>query len=328
MTLMKVPALLTAFLLSLTSFASAQGYDWSADSLTGVKINTVAFKGWVPARAEPLRGTLVLIPGRHQDGRGMAAEAQWQNLASDIGFAIVACQFSDGDPAAYQDDAEGEVARSINKAVEHLATESKHPELAKAPLALWGVSAGSNVSERYCSQFPKRVAAFASSTGTRGPGALAQGKAEIPMFFAVGAKDNPEWVAASLRCIDAGIKIHAPWTLAFNKNAGHGTGNSLGAVIPFLKAAVSMRFNPPAAASGAAGAPASVFKSQLPTFSQPASTAAAPIQLHKIDTHTGWLGDADTYEVGSFTNFKGNKAKAIWLPDEATATAWREYLLH
>ena len=325
---MNLPILLAAFVLSLSGIASAQVFDWSAAPLTGVKINTVAFKGWVPTRAEPLRGTLVLIPGRHQDGRGMAGEARWQGLASEVGFAIVACQFADGDPGIYQGDADGEVARCINTAVEHLAAESKHAELARAPLALWGVSAGSNVSERYCSLFPKRVVAFASSTGTCGAGELTQGKAEIPMFFAVGAKDNPEWVAASLRCIDAGIKIHAPWTLAYNKNAGHGTGNSLNTIIPFLKATISMRFNPPVATSANAAASTSIFKSQLPTFSTPTATGAAPIQLHKIDPHAGYVGDAETYEFTKFDAFKGNKAKAIWLPDEATAAAWREYLLH
>lgn len=327
---MKLPIFIVTCILSFVRFATAQVYDWNGDSLPGVKINTVAFRGWIPARGEPLRGSLVLIPGRHQDGRGTAGEDQWQGLATEIGFAIVACQFTNGDPGMYQGDPQGEVARSINTAVEHLAIESKHPELAKAPLALWGVSAGSNVSGRYCSFFPKRVIAFASSTGTCGPGDLAAGKAEIPMLFAVGAKDNPEWVAASLAAIEAGLKIHAPWTLAFNKNAGHGTGKSLAAIIPFLKATVNMRFNPPAVAGGGASAPASIFKSQLPTFSQGTSKppTAAPLTLHKIDLRAGWLGDAETYDVTSYENFKGNKLKAIWLPDKATATAWQEYLSH
>ena len=84
-----------------------------------------------------------------------------------------------------------------------------------------------------------------------------------------------------------------------------------------------MRFNPPPAA----GATPSIFKSQLPTFSHPSTAAAsAPAQLHKIDLQSGWLGDPETYEVASYANFKGSKAKAIWLPDEATATAWRAYL--
>jgi len=320
---LKLAAIVLAAVLLLAPWAQAQFYEWSAGPLQASKLNTVAFKGWLPERSEPLRGTLLLIPGRHGDGRGMAGDAAWQGLANDIGFAIIACQFADGDPFLYQGDPQGEVSKCINSAAEHLATESKHPELAKAPLAFWGMSAGSNVSECYCSKFPQRVAAFVSSSGTRGPGGLVPGKAEIPMFFAEGAKDKPEWVKDSLKNIEAGTRLRAPWTLAFQKNEGHGTPRSKAASIQFLKSAVNMRFTPPPAG----GATPSIFKSQLPTFSHSSpSTASAPAQLHKIDLQSGWLGDPETYEVASYGNFKGNKGKGIWLPDEATANAWREYL--
>ena len=320
---LNLPTIVLAAILLLAARTQAQFYEWNAGPLQASKLSTVAFKGWLPERSEPLRGTLLLIPGRHGDGRGMAGDAAWQGLANDIGFAIIACQFADGDPFLYQGDPQGEVSKCINSTAEHLATESNHPELAKAPLAFWGMSAGSNVSECYCSKFPQRVAAFVSSSGTRGPGGLVPGKAEIPMFFAEGAKDKPDWVKDSLKNIEAGTKLHAPWTLAFQKNEGHGTPRSKAAAIQFLKSAVNMRFIPPAAG----GATPSIFKSQLPTFSHPSTTAAsAPAQLHKIDLQAGWLGDPETYEVASYSNFKGNKAKAIWLPDEATANTWREYL--
>ncbi len=313
---MKLPAIAAFSLFLLISLGRAETYEWSAGPLPVVKINTVAFKGWIPTRTEPLRGTLVLIPGRHQDGRGMAGEAGWQGLANDLGFAIVACQFADGEPFDYQGDAQGEVARSINTAVDHLAGESKHAELSKAPLALWGVSAGSNVSERYCSQFPKRVVAFASSTGTCGAGSLAPGKADIPMFFALGAKDKPEWLQDSQRNIDAGLKSHAPWAVALNKNAGHGTGRSLDVIIPFLKASVKMRFAPPSALGSPAGGAPSIFKTQPLSFSQTGpKSAAAPPQLYKIDSRAGWLRRcSDSYDVASYQDFKGNKTKSHLAP--------------
>lgn len=89
-----------------------------------------------------------------------------------------------------------------------------------------------------------------------------------------------------------------------------------------------MRFNPPAVIGTAPATTPSIFKSLLPTFSQQAATGAAPPELHKIDLRSGYLGDAETYDFVGFDSFKGNKAKAIWLPDEATAAAWRDYLLH
>jgi len=317
---------LVTTVLMFTRIIHAQDYDWTADALPGVKINTVAFKGWIPTSQQPLRGTLVLIPGRHGDGRGMADDQHWQALATDIRFAIIGCQFTNGEPFIYQNDPQGEVARSINSAVERLAKESNHPELVKAPLAFWGTSAGSNVSARYCIHFPKRVIAFASSKGTQGPsGDMPPGKAEIPMFFALGAKDNPEWIKSSQFNIGAGIKLHAPWALALQKNEGHDVGHSLDVAIPFLKAAIELRFTGPAVAPSDSS---SIFKTQSPSFGQTTNGGCQTlaVQLHKIDPHTGWLGNPETYEVARYGEFKGDKNKGIWLPDETTALAWKQYL--
>ncbi|MGA3171619.1 MAG: hypothetical protein ABSE62_11470 [Chthoniobacteraceae bacterium] len=327
---MKPPLVILASALTLARIVHAQAYDWTADPLPGVKINTVAFRGWIPAGQKPLRGTLVLVPGDLQDGRGMAADQRWQALARDIGFAVIACQFADGDPAMYQNDPDGEVAQALDAAVERLARDARHPELVNAPLAFWGTSAGSNVCGRYCTQFPLRVIAFASSKGTWGPSRdMTSGKAEIPMFFALGAKDSRIWLISSIHNIDAGLMLHAPWTVALQKNEGHEVGRSLDVAIPFLKAAINMRFTTAStasdSASGDSGDSINIFKTQLPSFGQPGAGGQSA-QLYKIDIHTGWLGNPDTLDVVPYSHFKGDRNKAIWLPDQATALAWQQYL--
>jgi dienelactone hydrolase len=303
--------------------AQAQLQEWTAPALTGVKLKTVAYKGWVPAQTEPLRGTLVLIPGRHGDGRGMAADPKWQELATSVGFAVIGCQFTDGEPFLYQNEVQGEMAKAISAAVSKLAELSKRPELDKAPLAFWGTSAGSNVSVNYATVFPARVIAIATSKGTSGPrGELPAGKDEIPMLFALGEKDKPEWVADSKKNIEAGLRKRAPWTLAASKNEGHEVGRSLEVVRPFLKAAIEQRFQAPKAAGGTA----SIFKTTPRPLGGAGASAAAPAKLGKIDPRNGWLGDPDTLEVEPAATFKGNKARAVWLPDETTAKAWQGYL--
>lgn len=313
-----------------TTEARAELEDWTAEPLKGVQLKTVAYRGWVPTQTEPLRGTLILIPGRHGDGRPMAADPKWQELAASVGFALIACQFADGEPFPYQNEVQGEVAGSIAGAVRHLGEATKHPELDKAPLAFWGTSAGSNVSVNCATYFPARVIAIATSKGTSGPmPQLPPGKDEIPMFFALGAKDKPEWIAESKKNIEAGWKKRAPWTLAFNKNEGHEVGKSLDVARPFLKAAIEQRFMAPkpGTAMGGGTGSSSIFKT-TPRPVGGASAAKTPVvaKLEKIDPRNGWLGDPDTLDVGPVATFKGNRAKAVWLPDEATANAWQAYL--
>jgi dienelactone hydrolase len=296
--------------------AEAQLHEWTAPELTGVKLKTVAYKGWTPAQAEPLRGTLVLIPGRHGDGRNMAADPKWQELATSTGFAVIGCQFANGEPYLYQHEVEGEMAKAITTAVSKLAELSKHPELEKAPLAFWGTSAGANVSVNFATAVPARVIAIATSKGTSGPKAeLPAGKADIPMLFAIGEKDKPEWVAESKQNIEAGLKKRAPWTIAPNKSEGHELGRSLELVRPFLKAAIEQRLQGPQT-GGSTPRPVS-------SGGRGASTL---VKLNKIDPRQGWLGDLETLEVAQATTFKGNKKKAVWLPDETTAKAWQTYL--
>lgn len=294
--------------------AEAEVLDWNGSPLRKVKINTVAFRGWIPDEAMQLKGTLVLIPGRHGDGRGMAEEKQWQDLAKQVGFALIGCQFTNGEPFLYQQDPDGEVAKAIDNAVTALSVRSKHPELEKGPLAFWGTSAGSNVSSRYCTQHPERVAAFGSSKGTFGPGVeTSAATREIPMFFALGARDNPEWLEFSQRNIEKGIGQNAPWILAVSDHEGHEVGESLNAIIPFLKAAIEIRLSP---------------SKQQKTSRSLSSKKVSPFtKLQKIDLRESWLGNPDTYAVAPFNEFKDNRAVAIWLCNERVATAWKDYLL-
>lgn len=309
----------------LLNSAQAQFQEWTADPLPAVQIKTVAFKGWVPVRTEPLRGTLILVPGKLGDGRGMAADPKWQELATSVGFALLACQFTDGDGSLYQFDATNDVAKSISAAVTHLGQLSTHPELEKAPLALWGHSAGSNIAAKQTNFAPMRVIAMAGSKGSWGPGPeTPPGKEEIPMLFIMGGKDKPEWIAGSTPNIEAGQKRRAPWTIALQKNEAHDAAPGLPLVRAFLKASIEQRFTASKNATNTAAV--SIFKTTPRPMGGTPKPGATMVKLERIDQKQGWLGDPETYEIAPAATYKGNKSKAQWLPDEATAKAWQDYL--
>lgn len=302
--MIRFPLVVVTLIVLLAFFcsekASAQEvFDWDGEPLKDVQLEVVRFRGWIPPGDEPIRGTLILIPGRHGDGRGLAMNADWQRFADETRFALMGCQFAQGEPGLYQTDKTGEVSKAIDEALEKFSELSGKEVLAKGPLLFWGSSAGSNVSERYCAVNPDRVVAFGSSKGTRGPGAdLPRGKDDIPMFFAVGSKDKAEWVESAIENIEAGVKKKAPWVLALHPTEGHSVGASLDAIRPFLKAAIELR---------------------LPT-------SATSSKLQKVSTRDGWLGDPETYDIAPASSFKGKRSKAIWLPNEESALAWQTYL--
>jgi hypothetical protein len=167
------------------------------------------------------------------------------------------------------------------------------------------------------------VIAMAGSKGSWGPGPEnPAGKDDIPMLFVIGGKDKPEWITSSLPNIEAGQKRHAPWTLALQKNEAHDSAPGLPLVRAFLKASIEQRFTAPKTTA----ASTSIFKTTPRPMGGASKTAPATVKLEKVDQKQGWLGDPDTYEVAPAAAYKGNKAKAQWLPDEATAKAWQDYM--
>ncbi len=299
----KVKFFLLALSLAAAPPLAATTHDWDAEPLAAAKLHTVSFRGWIPDVEGPLNGTLVLVPGRHGDGRSMATNGQWQEVARTIRFAIIACRYADGEPHEYQRDPGQSVSKSINTAVAKLAELSGRKELADAPLAFWGTSAGSNVSMNYCEAFPDRVVAFASSKGTGAPGGMTRGKDEIPIFIAVGAKDKPDWVQPSIRNFQAARR--APWSLALHNTEGHDVGRSLDVCRPFLIAAVRQRLG-----LGEDGVP----------------SRSSSRGFNRINERDGWTGNLETYEIVEASRRSGSSRGWIWLPDQATAEAWQAYL--
>lgn len=297
--------------ISLSTAPSQTVYEWEAGPLPAAELKTVNFRAWLPEGEGPVNGILFLIPGRHGDGRGMANDVSWQALGQEIRFAVVGCQYADGEPFPYQNDPGNSVSKSIEEAAEKLAELSGKAELAKVPFAFWGHSAGSNVSANFCNYDPDRVVAFGSSKGTGGPGGtMPRGKEEIPMLFAIGKNDKAEWVKASLTSVEAGRSEKAPWVLALNIKEGHELGGSLNLIRPFLKWAIRLRLG----------------LSENGKTSSASVSGSGKVKLEKVSIKEGWLGDPESYEIASAENYSGKKKDAIWLPHEEVAKAWQGYL--
>lgn len=283
--------------------------NWQALSLKRSKIETVRFRSWLPREVKVLRGTLILVPGVHGDGRPLADTKYWQNVAEDLEFAIVACQFTDGDQSAYQSDEGGEISESLNVAVEYLSLASDHPELAFAPLALWGTSAGSNVSSKYCKKYPERVLAFASSKGTWGPGrGGVKDSLKVPMVFAVGGKDNPVWIDSSVKNIEKARNKGSLWTLALNEEEGHAIGESLKMIAVFFKEISRMRLD------------------YTNEALKRGSSKNGFIRCSEIKEKDGFLGDPETKEVFTYSEYSKKKSAGIWLPTVKFSEAWKDYV--
>jgi hypothetical protein len=293
--------LLLAALVLLTASALAQTTDWDAGRAPSPNLDEAQFRWWAPADAKAVRGLLVIIPGRNGDGRGAVNDPDWQALATKQSFAIMGCRLFKPD-GAYQGDPDGKTSATIEKAVAELAKANAHPEAAKAPLAFWGHSAGSNTSERFAFRNPRRTIGMVSIKGPTGPGDATPNKCDIPILCCIGKNDKAEWVETACRNYEQGKQQRADWTLALHPTEGHEGGATKPLAVAFLDEVITARLGPPSAALSS-GSP-----------------------LKNLTSSAGWLGDPSTLEAAAYSGFQGKKREATWLPGEATAAAWKAYL--
>jgi len=253
------------------------------------------FRFWLPPDTQPIRAILLLVPGYNDDGRKNLRDPLWQDFARRNHLALVACFFQ-GDYA----DAPSGSGDALQEALADFARQSSQPEVATAPLLLYGASAGGQFNYNYVIWKPARVLAFIVNKGgfyndqPPDPQAYA-----VPGLFFLGLKDQPFRIEAITRIWTAGRQHGALWALAPQPESGHEFSLTPGVARIFFQAVLDARL--------------------------PASTSPPTVQ--PMLENQGWLGDLTTHEIHPASLESQPTLTAVWLPDESAAQAWKDFVL-
>jgi poly(3-hydroxybutyrate) depolymerase len=266
---LRLPVMAAICFLAAARLAMAQGaatgttYDEAVPP--GANFDKAEFRFWLPSGASAVRALVVLVPGSNGDGRAMAADVQ-----------------------------------ALLDAIARFAARSTHPEIASAPLLLWGMSAGGQFNYEFVGWKPERVAAFIVNKGGIYYSALLPKAArDVPGLLFAGEKDLPSRVETITGLFAVNRRGGAVRALVIEPGAGHVVGQSrdLGALL--FEEALSMRL--PAAGSGAAG----------------------PVSMLSIAGVPGFAGDLATHTYKP-ANLPGTPAAPnAWLVSERLARAWQ-----
>ena len=197
----------------------------------GPNFATAAFRWWHPAEIASLRGVIVLVPGSNGDGRGQVEDAFWQEFATQHGLALVGCQFRDHphenmniEEYARAGDGSGQ---ALLDGVERLAVETGHSEVARAPLLLWGHSAGGQFNYEFTCWTPGRVRAFVVNKGGYYFTHLAPAAARaVPGIFFIGGRDEAFRIESLRGIFAVNEKAGTAWKLVVEPEAGHEEGGT------------------------------------------------------------------------------------------------------
>jgi dienelactone hydrolase len=269
----------------------------------GANYDKANFRLWVPDGVGAVRGVAVLVPGSNGDGRGEVSDAVWQAFAVKHKLALVGCQITDkqhdqGFIEDYVNMPKG-TGDAFLDALAKLAAQAKHPEVASAPLFLWGMSAGGQFNYEFNAWKPERVAAFVVNKGGIYYTALAsKGARDVPGILFVGGKDLEFRTNTITGLFAVNRRAGALWALAEEPAVGHIVGRSKELTMMFFEDVIPLRL-----VDGPSG-----------------------VTLKAMDPKSGFIGDFKTKTFKPIADAGAISVPTAWLPTERVAKAWMAML--
>jgi poly(3-hydroxybutyrate) depolymerase len=303
--------------------ANAAGTYWDVSyppsSEPGELAVGVTYTLWIPDSASKIRALIV-----HQHGCGVGAckggataarDLHWQALAEKWDCALLG-------PSYHQEekqncrlwcDPRNGSQKTFLRAIGEFAVQSRHPELASVPWCLWGHSGGGFWASLMQTMYPDRIVAIWLRSGTA---VLAWERGEIaapeitpavygiPVMCNPGAKekDHPRFNGAwsgSWAMFDAYRAQGAPICIAPDPRTAHECGDSRYLAVPFFDACLAMR---------------------LP------DKDSGDQKLKPVDNRNAWLAEPQSPTPVPTGRYTDEPKEAVWLPSEAVAKAWVEYV--
>jgi poly(3-hydroxybutyrate) depolymerase len=291
------PLLIAAIAVTLAMPSYAQTSKFDEMIPPGENFDKAGFRLWVPRNLKQARAVVVLIPGSNGDGRAQVDDAQWQAFAERHGLALLGCWFTDKPHDQSFIEEYVNVSRGSGQALidglNALAKQSQHPELASAPLLMWGMSAGGQFNYEFVAWKPERVLAFVVNKGGIYYSALLpQAARAVPGMLFVGGKDLEFRTNTIAGLFAVNRRGGALWALADEPSAAHVVGRSRDVALIFFEDALSLRL-PEGATS-----------------------------LQRVAESSGFLGDLKARTFQQQTAAAPNYPTA-WLPTNRVARAWQ-----
>jgi dienelactone hydrolase len=266
----------------------------------GHNYDKAEFRLWYSDAAGPFQAIVVLVPGSNGDGRAQVDDAVWQAFATKHQLALVGVRLTDKPHEQsfiehYVNVSQGS-GQAFLDALTAFAGRAKHPELATAPLLLWGMSAGGEFNYEFVSWKPERVVAFVVNKGGIYYTALAsQAARSVPGLLFVGGKDLDSRIQTITGLFALNRRAGALWALSEEPSAAHIVGRSRDLALMLYEDMLAARVS----GSGS---------------------------LKPLGEKSGFLGDFKSKTFQPIGEAAAPNYPTAWLPTERVAKAWRAVL--
>jgi hypothetical protein len=267
------------------------------DRIVTTRVGEVSARLYIPEEIKVCRGLMV-----HTMSDIMTSTDRWAELCKLLQWAHIELNISRG---ATQRPLK--LRAALDESLKQFAAQCGHPELAHLPMAGAGLSAGGMVTGVMLKSPERTITSCVSCGWITDPTKQSPEEVRIPMLFTIGAiNDAFNMVPDVEGKFYPGRKDGRLWALGFMWGCKHDFGPSATFFVPWIK---------------------TIAEARVPQDWDPLK---GPAVLKEIKLEDGWLGDCATWEttwaaIAPYNEFKGDKSKAVWLPNRAMAYLWRAF---
>ena len=298
---------------------------YDASSNAGALPYPVSYTVWIPPGVTTLRGLIVhqhgCGEGSCKSGQTGAFDLHWQALAKKHVCALMGPSYEQPEKENCQlwcDPRNGSDA-AFQKSLRDLGSQSAHPELATVPWAIWGHSGGGYWAGGMLLLHPERVAAawlrsgvppLKAVEGKPTPYSISDASLEVPVMCNLGTQEGVTVKDGRFAGVWGGVETFFSELrskgglvgVAVDPLTSHECGNQRYLAIPWLDACLSARL------------PNTIAEPLVPMLSKTAWVAPMVLDPYKVDTPL------------PASDFVGVMAQSVWLPNEAIAKTWAQYI--
>ncbi len=254
------------------------------------RLDAVTVSIWIPEGVKVLRGVII-----NPFYINLVEREDYHEVAKLWQFGLIGANFF-----GVKSDDYG----ALLSAMKEFAAKSGHKEIEHLPMVFNGFSAGSGMLMKMASMWPERVIACGPVGLEVGPETPATRK--IPVITIFGEKDMHQMEKLT-RKLPEQRKEGAMWAIAVNWGLRHEYANANDLVWPFFDQVIRYR---------------------LP---KDQTALNGPVKLRDYREEDGWLGDISTWDssfatIRSYKDYRGDKTKAAWFPNEYVARTWQGFV--
>lgn len=297
---------------------------YEASEKAGELIFPVKYSLWVPPGVKTLRGVIV-----HQHGCGEGScksgltgvwDLHWQALAKKHDCALMSPSYEQPQKANCQMwcDPRNGSDKAFRRSLKDLGAKAGHPELEQVPWALWGHSGGGHWAGGMVMLHPEKVAAVWLRSGVpllepnpdratiNAYSEIPSETLNVPIMCNPGTKEgvtvkdgrfSKVW-PANENYLNGMRAKGALVGLAIDPLTAHECGNSRYMAIAWLDACLSLRL--------------------------PKNSGEPLIEMPRDDV---WLASYLGKKAFPASEYKGDPAKSLWLPNRHVAKVWEQFVI-